>query len=259
MKEYVKDAHSVQPKETRAIINVAITMLEYGAESILVEQTAQRLGKAFGIDSIEVAMIPSALVVTTLYVNHSFTTTRRVHKKPINMSVICDIEQIVLKVENKQKDVNFVLDELENIDRSRYNRWLVCFCVGLACASFSHLQGGDLQTFGVTFIAAFVAMVVRTEIAKRKFIDSVTFGATAFVATLIASGADLLSSTTGNIALASSVLLLFPGFPFINALLDSLKGYLSMGWGRLMGATLLTFSATIGIILALHVLNMRSW
>lgn len=254
-----KDTHEIQPKETRAIINIAIMMLEYGAESILVEQTAQRFGKAFGIDSVEVAMLPSAIVVTTLYINHSFTTTRRVHKKPINMSIICDIGNILTKTEDESKDVNFVLKELQKIKTSRYNGWLVAFMVGVACASFSHLQGGDERTFIVTFIAAFVAMVVRREIIKRQFIETIAFGATAFVATLIASGADLISSETSHIALASSVLLLFPGFPFINALLDSLKGYLSMGWGRLLQATLLTVSATIGIIMAMYILNLKSW
>ena len=38
-----------QTKITRAIIKSAVLMLEFGAESILVEQTAERLGKALGV------------------------------------------------------------------------------------------------------------------------------------------------------------------------------------------------------------------
>lgn len=39
---------------TRAIIKAAVLMSEYGAESILIEQTAQRLGHALGVDSVEI-------------------------------------------------------------------------------------------------------------------------------------------------------------------------------------------------------------
>ena len=60
----------------------------------------------------------------------------------------------------------------------------------------------------------------------------ITFGITAFTATMIASLSQLNGiSSTPNIALASSVLLLAPGFSFVNSFLDSLKGYLMMGWG----------------------------
>ncbi len=53
---------------TRGIIKAAVLMSEFGAESILIEQTAQRLGRALGMDSVEISLIPSAIVLTTL--NH---------------------------------------------------------------------------------------------------------------------------------------------------------------------------------------------
>lgn len=43
---------------TRTIIKSAVLMSEFGAESILIEQTAQRLGRALGIDSVEISLIP---------------------------------------------------------------------------------------------------------------------------------------------------------------------------------------------------------
>ena len=73
--------YNEQSKITRTIIKAAVLMLEFGAESILIEQTAQRLGKALGVDSVEISLIPSAIVLTTLYEGHSATTTRRVHHK----------------------------------------------------------------------------------------------------------------------------------------------------------------------------------
>ena len=62
-----------------------------------------------------------------------------------------------------------------------------------------------------------------------------------------------------QIALASSVLLLVPGFPLINSLADILKGYVNMGLGRWTIATILTFGACLGIVFALSVLQITTW
>ena len=243
---------------TRAIIKAAVLMSEYGAESILIEQTAQRLGHALGVDSVEISMIPVAIVLTTLHKHQSVTTTRRVHHKPINMSIVCDIQKIVIDIEKKSYDVTYLLAKLKEIQPNYYNRWLVVFMVGLACASFAFLQGSDWMAFFITFFASSIAMFVRQELARRRFVLIITFGVTAFTATMIASISQLLSSTP-SIALASSVLLLAPGFSFVNSFLDALQGYLMMGWGRWMVGILLTIATLIGTIIARAILNIKGW
>lgn len=247
---------------TRGIIKAAVLMSEYGAESILIEQTAQRLGKVLGASSVEISLIPSAIVLTTLYKGQSVTTTRRVHHKPINMSIVCQIQNVVLKMEKKENEVNYDIGYLytilKQIEPNYYNRWLVVLMVGLACASFAYLQGGDISSIFVTFVASSTAMITRQELAKRRFVMIIIFGITAFVATSIAGLAKLYGlSSTPNIALAASVLLLAPGFAFVNSFLDSFKGYMMMGWGRWMEATILTLATSIGIILAVAILGFR--
>ena len=245
---------------TRTIIKAAVLMSEFGAESILIEQTAQRLGKALGIDSVEISLIPSAIVLTTLHDNQCVSTTRRVHHKPINMSIVCEIQKIVINIEKQKYDVTYLVKALKDIQPNYYNRWLVIFMVGIACASFAYLQGSDWSAFFITFFASSIAMFVRQELSKRRFVLIITFGVTAFVATIIASISQIKGiSSTPNIALASSVILLAPGFAFINSFLDSLKGYLSMGWGRWLDGILLTIATSIGIIIAMAVLNIKGW
>ena len=249
-----------QTKITRVIIKAAVLMLEFGAESILVEQTASRLGKALGLKSVEVSMIPSAIVLSTLDMDRqSVTTTRRVHHKPINMSIVCDIQKLVIEVEKNDKDILFIIDYMKKITPNYYNRWLVVFMVGLACASFSHLQGADIISFFLTFFAASFGMFIRQELSKQKFVMFITFGITAFVITCIGSLGYLFDSVNTNVVLASSVLLLVPGFAYINSFLDALKGYLSMGWGRWLEGTLLIVSTSIGIILAMSILDIKGW
>ena len=129
--------------------------------------------------------------------------------------------------------------------------------VGLACGSFAYLQGGDLFSLGITFVASSIAMITRQELSKRRFVMIITFGITAFVATLIAGASKLYGfSSTPNIALAASVLLLAPGFAFVNSFLDSFKGYMMMGWGRWMEGTILTLATSVGIIFAISLLRI---
>lgn len=252
--------HQEQTKITQAIIKAAVLMLEFGAESILIEQTAKRLGIALGVNSVEMSLIPSAIVLTTLYNNQSITTTRRVHHKPINMSIVCDVQKMVIEIERNKHNADYVTRYLKNIKPNLYNRWLVVFMVGLACASFSSLQNGDLPAFFITFIVASFAMFIRQELNKKRFVMMITFGTTSFIATIFASLGLLLNiSTTPNVILASSVLLLVPGVPFVNSFLDSFKGYLSMGWGRWLQAMLLTIATSSGIVLAMSLLNMKGW
>lgn len=245
---------------TRGIIKAAVLMSEHGAESILIEQAAQRLGVALGVDSVEISMIPSAIVLTTLNNGQSVTTTRRVHHRPINMSIVCQIQKIIIDTEKYEHDIKYLDEILNNIKPNYYNRWFVVFMVGFACASFAYLQGCDFNAFFITFLASSTAMFVRQELAKRKFVLIITFGITAFVATMIASISQLNGiSQTPNIAIASSVLLLAPGFAFVNSFLDSLKGYMMMGWGRWMDGVILTIATSIGIIIAMAILNLRGW
>ncbi|MGB7401068.1 MAG: threonine/serine ThrE exporter family protein [Arcobacter sp.] len=250
-----------QTKITRAVIKSAVLMLEFGAESILIEQTAQRLGRALGVDSVEISLIPSAIVLTTLKDSQSVTTTRRSHHKPINMSIVYDVQKMTIDAEkNNNLTADYITTTLKNIEPNYYNRWLVVFMVGLSCASFGYLRGIDFNGFFVTFFAASIAMIIRQELAKKKFVLILTFGITAFFATAIAHLASFFNiSSTSNIVLSASVLLLVPGFPFINSMLDATKGYLSMAWGRWMQASLLTLATSIGIIIAMSVFNIKGW
>jgi uncharacterized membrane protein YjjP (DUF1212 family) len=253
-------SYDEQTKITRAIIKAAVMMLEYGAESKLIEQTSQRMGAALGMDSVEMSLIPSAIVLSTLTPNQSVTTTLMAHHKPINMSIVYDVQRICIELEKEHHSIETVIERLEKIDPNYYNRWLVIFMVGFSCASFAYLAGADIGAFFITFLASCVAMAVRQELAKHKFISLIIFAITAFVATSVASLSYVNGiSSTPSIAISSSVLLLVPGFPFINSFLDAVKGFLSMGWGRWLQATLLTLATSMGIIFAMSLLNIKGW
>ena len=213
---------------TRICVQTALLLLQHGAESAVVVQMAQRLGVALGIESVECALTANAVLLTTLSKQHCITTIRKNVDKGINMQIVTDVQRIVIAVERRLYDLSMAQTKLDKLKPLKYNRYLVVF--------------------------------IRQEISKRHYNPLIVFAITAFVASLI-SGMSLKYSLGNDphIALASSVLLLVPGFPLINSLADILKGYVNMGLGRWTIATVLTFGACLGIVFALNLLNIVSW
>lgn len=235
-------------------------MLEYGAESRLIEQVADRIGKALGCDRVDLGLIPSAVTVSARIDGETVTSMRQAHSQSLNMSVVHDILQLCIQLEAHPVSLQTVEQRVRAIKPHYYSKWLLIPFVGLACAAFSHLHGADWSGFVLTFIAAALGMGVRVTLAKHNYPGVIVFAVTAFVSTVFASVSLYHGlSSTPNIVISSSVLLLVPGFPFVNSFLDAFKGYVIMGWGRWLQASLLTLMTSLGIMLAASLLHLNTW
>ncbi|MGL5947768.1 MAG: threonine/serine exporter family protein [Aeromonas sp.] len=249
-----------QTELTRIIAKVGQMLAQFGAESRIIEHTTVRVGLALGLDSVEMAISSSAIVLTSLHQGACVTTTRRVREQGINMQVVCEVQRICVMAERRLLNAEQVRTQLDGITPFHYHPWLVVLMVGLSCASFSQLFGGDSAIFAVTLVSAVVAMRVRQWLAKHHHSPLINFAVTGFIATLLSSSAALFSwGQEPYIAMAASPLLLVPGFPLINAFSDMVKGYFNMGLARWGTATLLTISASLGILLAMSLTGVWGW
>jgi uncharacterized membrane protein YjjP (DUF1212 family) len=212
------------------------------------------------MDEVEVSLSASSIVVTTVYQEHCITTARRCPDRGINMRVITQVQRICIMLERGIIDYSMAKQKLNDISPERYNRWLVVVMIGLSCAAFSRLAGGDWVVFAMTFLASSTGMVVRQEIGHRHFNPLMNFAATAFVTTVVSAQAVIYD--LGNapfVVMASSVLMLVPGFPLINAVADMLKGYINMGIARFVMASLLTLATCLGIVAAMSLVGVWGW
>ncbi|MGR6832999.1 threonine/serine ThrE exporter family protein [Aliivibrio wodanis] len=249
-----------QREISRLVAKAGQMLLQHGAESSLVSDVSRRLGIAVGADNVEISLSASSLVITTMIDEHCMTTARRAPDRGINMRAVTEIQRICIMSEKGLLDCHEAAVKLDAISPERYNRWLVVIMIGLSCASFSRLAGGDWPVFMMTFLASSLGMIVRQEIGHRHFNPLLNFGITAFVTTLISSQAVIYNiGNTPFLAMASSVLMLVPGFPLINAVADMVKGYVNMGIARWTFATLLTLSTSIGIVGAMNLVGVWGW
>lgn len=235
-------------------------LLQNGADSERIEETIHRLGTALGCDWMDILVSPNVIAVTTISGEEFRTKIRRVIGLNVNMTIVSAINRLSRRVEDGELDRFGVRQELERISqiRSHYNRWLVVVMVGLACAAFSRLFGGDLPVFAVTFVAAAVAMVVRQELNRLHYNMFLVTIVTAFVAGVLASlAARLQLSQQPQTALAASALLLVPGVSLINSAEDLIKGHMVTGITRGIIGGLVSLSIALGLALAIQVMGVR--
>ncbi|WP_061778573.1 threonine/serine exporter family protein [Vibrio vulnificus] len=251
---------STQRAISRLVAQAGQMLLAHGAESTLVGDIMRRIGIASGVSEVEVALSANALVVTTVMDGHCITTTRSCVDRGINMKAVTEIQRICIMMEKGMLDPMMAQRKLNNISPERYNRWLVVFMIGLSCASFARLAGGDWAVFAMTFLASACGMIVRQEIGHRHFNPLLNFAATAFVTTLISAQAVILEiGNLPTVVMAPSVLMLVPGFPLINSVADMLKGHINMGIARFVMASLLTLATSLGIVAAMSVTGIWGW
>lgn len=255
------DTQEQKPQMGRAELRDVITLslwagqmlLQNGADSQRVEETVHRLGTSLGCDWLDIVVMSDAIIASTVNQGEFRTKVRRAPGRGVDMQKIAGISDLSYQATGGDLDRFQLREALRRIDEAprNYNRWTIVFAVGLACAAFSRLFGGDAGVFLVTFLASSLAMFVRQELHTRNYNSFIIVVATAFVAGSIGSLASLLHlSPDPTIAMAASVLLLVPGVPLINAGEDLLHGHTLTGVLRGVHGLLIVMSIALGLILS---------
>ena len=246
-----------QRQLTALCAQTALLLMQHGTESAVVENMVRRLARALGVERVEVGVFANSIVITTGSPEREVTTVRRGEDRGINMHVVIEIQRAVLALEVGEIDAAAFRARVERVVPFHYPRSLVSLAIALSCASFARLAGADWVGCGVVAVASGAAMAVRLLVARLGFNPLVTFFVAGFVATSIADWGELGNvGETRQIAVASCVLLLVPGFPLINGVSDMVKGYWSTGVARLVHATLLSIASCVGILLAMSLWKM---
>ncbi|HVU13346.1 MAG TPA: threonine/serine exporter family protein [Phototrophicaceae bacterium] len=235
-------------------------LLHSGAESQQVEETVHRLGTGLGCNWLDILVSPNALVITAISDGEFRTKVRRVVNMGVNLQVIVEVNALVQRVLVGELDRHELRIELVRIShfQSGYSRWTVALMVGAACAAFSSLFGGDAIIWGITFLAATGAMLVRQELQKHYFNPFIIVVVTAFAASLLAGIAPLFHlGNQPQLTLTSAVLLLVPGVPLINSVQDLMKGYPMTGIARGVTGAVIAACIALGLLLAMSLLRMN--
>ena len=244
--------------ELRDIIDLSLwagqLLLQHGATSHRVEESVHKIGTGLGCDWLDILVSPNVITITASSGSEFRTKLRRVVSLGVDLGKVTALNDLSRRISSGKLDRFQARTELEHIDQMprSYNRWLVIFMVGLSCAAFSRLFGGDWIIFGITFVASAVAMYLRQLLSHHYFNHLLIVVVCAFVATVLASTAGIFNlSDQPETALAAAVLLLVPGVPLINAAQDLIRGHLVTGIARGVTGLLISLAIALGLLLAL--------
>lgn len=249
------------PREVGIFISeYAAWMWGCGATCIRIEKNVSRMLKAFGVEA-DFSIMPGHVHTTVWNKDRTdaFSIVRRSHKSGISFDINTQMSKLSWDVAEGVCNFKEALNVFERIKQTRpANPHLVLLLASLANASFCRLFGGDAISMLLVFISTLCGYKIKQILLEEKVDVRFVFLCSSFVSSVISAGAHLFGwGTTPEIALASSVLYLIPGIPYINAVSDLLDSHYICSFCRFVDGLVLTACLSIGFCFGLFLMNLN--
>lgn len=233
-------------------------LLQHGADAGRVEASLRQMEAGLGIERIDAVVMSKTILLTATRQDAHHTRVVRVPIVGVNMNSLNEVEQLLELFQQGRVtpgQLEAVLDRIASLPH-HYSGGVTVVAVGLACAAFCRLFGGDEVALAVTGVAAAVAAWVRMWLNQRQVNYFLVVLLTALVASGLAGSALWLSQTPQS-ALTAAVLLLVPGVPLINASVDILRGHISAGLARATTSLVVFLGIALGLGIVVWLLGIR--
>ncbi len=250
-----------RPCAEKMIAELAASLASAGATSSLLESSVRYLCARFGV-SAEIIGFPKhvLLSVSGKKLSDHYTITQKLLPNPLDFHRIILLHRLARETLEKMYPPEIFWNRFQEIlQEKRLSPNLVLVLTGLANASFCKLFNGDWISMGIVFVATVSGFYLKNALHGRFQIDlrlATIFSA--FVSTVLGcAGYAFQLGGTPDVALATSVLYLVPGIPYINALSDLLNGAFLSCIRHAFNATILTVCLSIGFCLGLISTNLH--
>lgn len=254
------DLHLHLKMVARFLSAYAANLLACGTTTIRIEKNVARIAMAY--DTVaEVTIFPLHITMTVWDPKreHSYTNNERIGKGGLNFALNSSLSTLSWRIADRRLPLDVAQRMMAHLcNRSRLNPWLVLVLVGFANASFCRLFGGDAMAMLIVFIATVDGFYLKNRLhAMHIDIRIATIIAGCFSAIIAAAGFAFHLGSTPDIALATSVLYLVPGIPFINAGSDLIHGHYICSICRFITAIVLTGCLALGLCLAIILMDIK--
>lgn len=226
-------------------------MLENGAETYRVEDTVYRVAVNYGLQSVSVFSVPTALIITVQdQTGEEYTRLHRVTEQRSNLGIVSEANNLSRKIAAADLSPNEALLEIDLLNRkeSHYSTFEEIIASAIICGFFTVLFQGDLLDL---FAAALSGGVGYTAYIYGLRIINIRFFSEMIAAALISWLAFLLVSlgmgTDVNIIIVASVMTLVPGKAITNGIRDLMASHYVSGVSVLADAFLTAAAIGIGV------------
>ena len=235
----------------------AVQLFGSGCTCIRLEKNMKRIAASLGMN-VEFSVLPRHIHITVSKGDSDLTSVIGIRDLPISFSRITDLSRLSWQMADGKIDFLTARSVLPRIcNCACVNPWLLLLLVSLANASFCRLFSGDPMAMATVFIAMFIGFLVKQILVRRHMDIRLTVLFCSFLSAMIAAAGSLLGiGGTPEIAVATSVLYLVPGIPFINSFCDLLDRHYLCAFGRAMNAVMLLCCLSLGLCAGMAVMHM---
>lgn len=249
----VQRKHRELEKIAMAALRMARILTECGARVRVVHQGVELVVQGLGVECVGIRTGFASQEITVRSGDNTITRMMTISRHGVNHRLDHALRALAMRISKggmSAADVEREIDRLVS-ETPRHPFWFVALAVGMACAAFGRLLGIDWLAFAPVFVAGTVGQYFRHVLLCRGINAYVVTAVIAFGASSLAgAGSRLAGSSSVNLAMMASILLLVPGVPATNAQTDVMDGFPVMGNARAVTVLMVMIFATTGVWLA---------
>lgn len=234
-------------------LDVGQGMLKCGAEIRRIEETIERICKAYGAEHVEVFSITSLIIASVRMPDGEYSSqTRRVYTTTNQFGLLEAYNQLSREICASKPNLDDIQARIREIKARRNERRLYAiFGAILAASGFTIFFGGNSVD---AFVAGVIGLII-TLLGDTWLKNAGSFSSTLTMSVLSGLMAEALTLTPLPInvdkIMIGTIMLLIPGIAFGNSLRDLFCGDIIAGTVRLIQSLLLALTIAFGFSVAI--------
>ncbi len=240
-------------------LDVGEGMLKNGGEIARVEDTIERICRAYGAVHVEVFSIISMINAAVRMPDGSYSSQlRRVRQTGNNLNALERFNALSRRICRETPSLEEFDSLVHEVKKERpYPMWMQILSGALGAAAFCLFFGGDMIDSLVTFALGSV-VALEMNMPSRRLNSMARTVIASFTASLLAGLLYILIPTLGvDSIIIGVIMLLVPGLMFGTAMRDLLCGDLLAGTLRTLQALLQTLMIGFGYMLSYSIIGER--
>ncbi|MDE7180884.1 MAG: threonine/serine exporter family protein [Muribaculaceae bacterium] len=235
----------------------AVELFGSGCTCIRLEKNIQRIASSLGMN-VEFSVLPRHIHLTVGNGTECTTRVVRIRELPISFARITDLSRLSWEIADGKIPFDEAYDIMPRVFRSpSVQPRLLALYVAVANAAFCRLFSGDIIAMCAVFVATYLGFRLKQILTSQHVNFKLTVLICAFVSSVITALSGLSGfGATPQIAVATSVLYLVPGIPFINSFCDFLDAHYLCAFGRLMHALIILCCLSLGLLAGMLLMNL---
>ena len=241
-------------------LDVGEAMLKNGGEISRVEDTIERICRAYGAVHVEVFTIISVINAAVRMPDGSYSSQlRRIKATGTNLGMLEKFNALSRKICKEKPSLDDFDRELHSHKKHRYYLPVILYLASaVAAGGFAMFFGGSIKDGAIAFLIGAIVQLIDSKAPKRVNVMAKTV-ISAFITSLLAIlSAHFGISDSPDYVIMGVIMLLVPGVAFGTAMRDLLYGDLLAGSLKTLQATLIALMIAFGYMISAVLLDSFS-